>query len=485
ISAYGQEGPYRDWPAFDLALQAMGGAMSVTGEPGGRPVRMGVPMADLAGGLFGAFAVAGALCRRERTGEGGHVDLSLLDCQVSLLTYIAQYFWTNGRVPTPLGSGHASVVPYSALQTRDGHLIVAIFAEKFWGLFCRAVDHPEWERDLRFATNRDRVLHRDVLMPLVEAAFRTRTTTDWLARLQAHNVPGRGTAAVRGAPVNIAVLGGGNGGFATAADLALAGHSVRLWSRSPQALGSLAVDPTIALTAEGRAGKARLARATTELSQAVAGAEILIAPLPATSHDDLAKRLAPHLDSRQIILLTPGTLGTYAMARALGRAGATLPYALAETGSLPYLARKTGSTTVSAPVRAANLPLGVFPASRTAPTIARLAELFPSLRPCADALDAALTNAGPVIHPPLVLLNAGPIDGGRFDVHAAGTTSSVRRLIDAVDAERVVTRKGWGYPAPHYELATYYDETRAAEGLYGAGARAKLIASGLCGELLT
>jgi opine dehydrogenase len=285
--------------------------------------------------------------------------------------------------------------------------------------------------------------------------------------------------------VNIAVLGGGNGGFATAADLSLAGHRVRLWSRSPQALGPLADDPTIALTAEGRAGKARLARATTELAEAVAGAEILIAPLPATSHDDLAKRLAPHLDSRQIILLTPGTLGTYAMARALGRAGATLPYALAETGTLPYLARKTGSTTVSAPVRAANLPLGVFPASRTAPTIARLAELFPSLRPCADALDAALTNAGPVIHPPLVLLNAGPIDGGRFDVHAAGTTPSVRRLIDAVDAERVVTRKGWGYPAPHYELATYYDETRAAECLYGAGARAKLMASGLWSEILT
>jgi crotonobetainyl-CoA:carnitine CoA-transferase CaiB-like acyl-CoA transferase len=146
-------------------------------------------MADLAGGMFGAFSIAGALFRRERTGEGAHIDLSLLDCQVSLLTYIAQYFWTNGRVPTPLGSGHASVVPYSALQTRDGHLIVAIFAEKFWPLFCRAVEHPEWERDLRFATNRDRVLHRDVLMPLVEAAFRTRTTREWLERLQSANVP--------------------------------------------------------------------------------------------------------------------------------------------------------------------------------------------------------------------------------------------------------------------------------------------------------
>jgi opine dehydrogenase len=97
----------------------------------------------------------------------------------------------------------------------------------------------------------------------------------------------------------------------------------------------------------------------------------------------------------------------------------------------------------------------------------------------------ALTNAGPVIHPPLVLLNAGPIDGGRFDVHAAGTTPSVRRLIDVIDAERVATRKGWGYPAPHYELATYYDAARAAEGLYGAGAKAKLVASGLWSEIVT
>ncbi|MBI4255659.1 MAG: CoA transferase, partial [Candidatus Rokubacteria bacterium] len=96
ITAFGPEGPYRDWPAVDLALQAMGGAMSVTGEPGHPPVRMGLPMGDLAGGMFGAFAVAGALFRRERTGEGAHIDLSLLDCQVSLLTYLAQYFWTNG-----------------------------------------------------------------------------------------------------------------------------------------------------------------------------------------------------------------------------------------------------------------------------------------------------------------------------------------------------------------------------------------------------
>jgi opine dehydrogenase len=285
--------------------------------------------------------------------------------------------------------------------------------------------------------------------------------------------------------VNVAVLGASHGGFTVAADLALAGHAVRLWARSAQALGPLAGDPTIALAADGRSGAARLARATADLGTALAGAEIVIAAIPATGHDELATSLAPHVNDRQIILLTPGTLGSFAIARALARAGARLPFALAETGTLPYLTRKTGPAAVSAPVRAANLPLGVFPASRTKQTAARLADLFPAARPCADALDAALTNAGPVIHPPLVLLNAGAIDGGRFDVHASGTTPSVRRLIDVVDAERVAMRKGWGYPAPHYELATYYDEGRAAEGLYGAGAKAKLLASGLWSESVT
>ncbi len=189
ISAYGQEGPYRDRPAFDLALQAMGGAMSLTGELGRAPVRMGLPVADLAGGLFGALAVAGALLRRERTGEGARIDLSLLDCQVSLLTYVAQYFWTDGRVPGPLGSAHASVAPYGACATRDGHVVVAVFTEKFWGGFCKALGRQEWERDPRFLTNRDRVVNREALMPLVEAELATRTTAEWLARLEAAGVP--------------------------------------------------------------------------------------------------------------------------------------------------------------------------------------------------------------------------------------------------------------------------------------------------------
>src|SRR5205085_4606282 len=189
LSAYGQDGPYREYPACDVALQAMGGAMSVTGEPGGAPMRMGLPMGDLSGGMFGAFAVAGALFQRAQTGKGAHLDLALLDCQVSLLSYMAQYYWTDGRVPGPQGTAHASVVPYQALATRDGHLIVAIFAEKFWAGFCAALERPEWERDPRFATNRERVARRDELMALIEARVRELTTDEWLRRLHAAGVP--------------------------------------------------------------------------------------------------------------------------------------------------------------------------------------------------------------------------------------------------------------------------------------------------------
>jgi formyl-CoA transferase/CoA:oxalate CoA-transferase len=189
ISAFGQDGPYREWPAFDLALQAMGGAMSLTGEAGRAPARMGLPMGDLAGGMFGALAVASALFRRAQTGEGTHFDLSLLDCQVSLLTYIAQYFWADGRVPGRVGSGHASVVPYQAFPTRDGHVVVAVFAEKFWAGFCRAIERPELETAARFDSNPKRVERRAELVPMLEAVFPTRTTAEWLARLQREGVP--------------------------------------------------------------------------------------------------------------------------------------------------------------------------------------------------------------------------------------------------------------------------------------------------------
>ena len=286
--------------------------------------------------------------------------------------------------------------------------------------------------------------------------------------------------------MNVCIVGGSNGGYATAADLALAGHRVRLWRRDAAELAPVLKTGTVTLVAEERQGAARLDLATSDVGKALQGAEVVVVPLPATSHEDVATRLAGRLTGKEIVLLTPGTLGSYVIARALARAGATLPLAFAETGTLPFLTRKTGPATVAAPVRAANLPVGVFPASRAKTALERIRALFPATRPCVDVLDAALTNAGPVIHPPLVLVNAAAIDGGRFDIHAAGTSPSARKLIDAVDDERVAARQGIGYPPPHYDMATtYYDEARASEGLYGAGAQAKLIASGLWSEVLT
>src|SRR5438093_3830745 len=283
----------------------------------------------------------------------------------------------------------------------------------------------------------------------------------------------------------VTVLGGGNGAFATAADLALNGHRVRLWRRTGTELTAIRESGGLTLIAEVGQDTGRLEAATANMDDALAGAEVIVVAVPATAHDDIGGALGKRLHGDHIVLFTPGTLGAYAVARDIARAGGTLPLAFAETGTLPYLARKTAPATVAVPVRAANLPIGVFPAWRTAEVVERLGALYPTLRPCVDVLDVALTNAGPVIHPPLVLLNAGAIDGGRFDIHAGGTTPSVRRLIDAVDAERVAMREGWGYPAPHYEVATYYAEARGAAGLSGAGAKAKLVASGLWSEVLT
>ncbi len=187
ITAFGADGPYRDLPAFDLILQAMGGGMSITGEPGGTPVRAGVPIGDLAGGVFAALAVCGALVRRARTGAGEHIDLALLDVQVSLLTYVAQYYLTDGRVPEPIGSAHQSVVPYQAFPTADGHVVVAVFVENFWQPLCGVLELPDVAA--RYPTNVERVAARDELVPLLAARFAERGTDEWVQALWAAGVP--------------------------------------------------------------------------------------------------------------------------------------------------------------------------------------------------------------------------------------------------------------------------------------------------------
>jgi len=168
-------------------------------------------------------------------------------------------------------------------------------------------------------------------------------------------------------------------------------------------------------------------------------------PLPATSHEDVAARLAGRLTGKEIVLVTPGTLGSYVMARALARAGATLPLAFAETGTLPSSRARRVRPRWRPRCPPANLPVGVFPASRRRRRWSASARSSRRRGRAWTCWTPRSPTWGPVIHPPLVLVNAASIDGGRFDVHAAGTSPSARKLIDRVDAERVAARHGLGY----------------------------------------
>ncbi len=189
VSGFGHTGALQNRPAFDLTLQAMGGAMSVTGEPGRAPVRLGLPMGDLAGGMFAAYAISAALFHRERTGEGTKIDLSLLDCQVSLLSYMAQYYFFNGKVPGPIGSGHQSIVPYQAFQTRDLWIVVAVFVEKFWPRFCKVLGLENIAADPRFDRNQKRLQNKEILIPILAEAVRKWQGEELLRKLDEEDVP--------------------------------------------------------------------------------------------------------------------------------------------------------------------------------------------------------------------------------------------------------------------------------------------------------
>ena len=189
ISSYGHTGPLKNGPGFDLVIQALSGMMSYTGEPGRVPVRMGAPMGDLAGSLFAVFAVSAALYAREKTGRGRFIDLSLLDCLISLHTYVSEYYWLGGQLPQLIGSGHMSVVPYRAYRTRDGFLTVAIFVEKFWAGLCNVIGRPELGRDERYDSTAKRLERRAEVDAVLEEVFPLKTTEEWMKLLEAEGVP--------------------------------------------------------------------------------------------------------------------------------------------------------------------------------------------------------------------------------------------------------------------------------------------------------
>ena len=275
--------------------------------------------------------------------------------------------------------------------------------------------------------------------------------------------------------MKIAVLGGGHGAYAAAADLSEQGHEVRLWRRDRAAFEPVRATGAITLIDQRGTRAVPIACATPDIGEALRGAELIVVALPATAQEDIARAMSPHLSSGQVVFLPPGSFGSYVMAGIAHQAGSRAGLTYAETGTLPYLARKRGPADVAITIRAARLPTGAYPAKRSLEALAVIRRAYPAIEPCEDALCAALMNAGPIIHPPLILMNAAPLEHfERWDIHSEGTQPAVRAVTDALDAERIALREMLGYAAPHFPLADHYTSDRW---MYGDAHR-KLVDSG-------
>jgi opine dehydrogenase len=280
--------------------------------------------------------------------------------------------------------------------------------------------------------------------------------------------------------LKIAVLGGGNGSFAAAGDFARQGHDVRLWRRDAEMVAAhRAAGSRILLKDSNGRHDVQLALVTTDIAEAVREAELIVCPAPAFAQHDIAKELAPHLRDGQVVFLPPATFGSMIFAVAAHDAGNRAKLSFAETGTLPWLTRKHGQFEVAITIRAKRLPVGVLPLDNASHALDIIGRAFPGvIEPCGDALSGALMNAGPIIHPPLIVMNAGAIEHfERWDIHKEGTQASIRRVTDALDAERIAVREALGYAAPHFPLAHHY----ASEGeiwMYGRGSHDRLTDSG-------
>lgn len=191
ISGFGTTGPDAAKPGYDFVIQAVGGLMSITGEPSGGPLKVGVAISDVVTGLFGAVAILGGLFGRERAAGSAspRIDVSLLESTLAVLVNQAQNAFVTGRPPARLGNAHPSIVPYETFATADGEIAVAVGSERQWTRFCEAVGVPELASDPRFATNGSRVEHRADLIPLLGARFATEATATWLAALDEAGIP--------------------------------------------------------------------------------------------------------------------------------------------------------------------------------------------------------------------------------------------------------------------------------------------------------
>jgi formyl-CoA transferase len=193
VTGFGQDGPYAERAGYDLMVQAMSGMMSITGRPddvpGGGPQRVGVALTDIFTGVYAATAILAALEVRHRTGEGQHIDMALLDVGMAILANQAGGFLNTGRVPQRQGNSHPSLVPYQDMPTKDGAMLLAIGNDGQFARFCEVAGHPALALDERYATNPQRVQHRDTLVPQLMEITRTRTTAEWIAALEHKAVP--------------------------------------------------------------------------------------------------------------------------------------------------------------------------------------------------------------------------------------------------------------------------------------------------------
>ncbi|MEN2974967.1 MAG: CoA transferase [Candidatus Caldarchaeales archaeon] len=189
ISGFGQSGPYRDKPGYDLIALAMSGLMSITGEPDRPPVKFGVPIADLTTAIFAALSIVSALYWREKTGRGQYIDIALLDVQVLLLSHQAFNFFATGEEPKRMGSAHPNIVPYQVFETSDGYIVIGVANEKHWQNFCKVIERLDLLNDPKFKTNADRVINREALIQELEKLFKNSSTSYWIERLERAGIP--------------------------------------------------------------------------------------------------------------------------------------------------------------------------------------------------------------------------------------------------------------------------------------------------------
>lgn len=181
ITGFGQTGPLRDKPGYDFMIQAMGGLMSITGEPDGEPMKVGVAVADLFAGQNAVIAILAALQARRHTGKGQHLDISLFDSQVGMLANAASNFLISGNPPRRYGNAHANIVPYQSFQASDGWFVIAVGNDKQFAKMCEVIDNQELVNDARFAANSARVQNRDALIAILEPVFTRKTVNEWLS----------------------------------------------------------------------------------------------------------------------------------------------------------------------------------------------------------------------------------------------------------------------------------------------------------------